>query len=97
MGKLASFVIVTPAGAGLEGSRRAEEHDGVADLFFPEVRERIEVFAQHPQRPRIGCIEKLLVAVGGQRVCWSIWINHVEMFLQLSHPPQHFRQFSGMQ
>ena len=64
MRELASFVVVTPAGAGLEGSRRAEEHDGVADFFLAEMRERIEVFAQDAQRPGIGRIEELLVPVG---------------------------------
>ena len=67
MRELASLGVVAPAGAGLEGSRRAEEHDGVADLFLAEMRERIEVFAQHAQRPGIGRVEELLVPVGREQ------------------------------
>ena len=96
MRELASFGIVTPAGAGLEGSRRAEEHDRVADLLLPEVRERIEVFAQKAQRPGIGRIQELLVPVSERQASWNIGgVNHVGNVSPIVAPSSAIPAISG--
>ena len=41
MASSASFIIVAPAGAGLEGPRRAEKHDRILDFFLAEMGKRI--------------------------------------------------------
>jgi hypothetical protein len=50
-------------GALRREARRAEEHDGVADVLAAEPGQRLEVLREDAERARVVAVEELRVAV----------------------------------
>src|SRR5262249_44805352 len=64
MRKLARFGVIAAQRPRLAQTRRAEEHDGVADARARERMQRLQILGEDAQRARVVAVEERLVLVG---------------------------------
>ena len=62
--QLPRVVIILAQRAMLGNSSGAEEHNGVLDLLVAKMRERLQIFRENPQAPRVRALEEGLVQIG---------------------------------
>ena len=71
---------------------RAEEDDGVLDLFAAEAGERFLIFGEHAKNAAVGAVEEMFVLIGDGSG-FQVFSHSTALVLQLSFAPSGLRHF----